>query len=197
VNLAFEGVVSGNDTVQAMNVVVPSGESWRLAILTLKQVPVQVGPIPNAITARLSIQTGVEERQVYMFSGDQTFIRENLASVLESGESLKMTVTSRLTDSDVNFEGYISLERRSITPEGAMRVLVINQPEHYLHFQGVPASVWTINHNLGFYPGGVSVVDSGGGIQVGQVHYVDVNTLTVSFFVGGHPVAFSGAAFLS
>lgn len=69
--------------------------------------------------------------------------------------------------------------------------------ENYRHVQGTPASVWTITHNLGFYPAGVVVRDSGGDIRYGSVAYVDLNTITISFFVSGAPAGFSGEAFLS
>lgn len=70
-------------------------------------------------------------------------------------------------------------------------------PVAYRHVQGVPASVWDILHNLDFYPGGIIVRDSGGDYREGRVDHVSVNQLTISFFVAGSPVAFSGEAFLS
>lgn len=67
----------------------------------------------------------------------------------------------------------------------------------YRHIQGTPASTWVIQHNLGFYPGGVSARDSGGDFHEGFVEYVDTNTIQISFFVAGSPVGFSGEAFVS
>lgn len=67
----------------------------------------------------------------------------------------------------------------------------------YRHVQGTPAAVWSINHNLGYFPGGVAVRDSGGEIHVGRIEYVDNTSLIISFFVAGAPVAFAGEAFLS
>ncbi len=57
--------------------------------------------------------------------------------------------------------------------------------------QSVSASTWTITHNLNRYPS-VDVVDSGGDVCIGDVKYIDANTLTVSF-----SGAFSGKAYLS
>lgn len=67
----------------------------------------------------------------------------------------------------------------------------------YRHVQGAPAAVWTIAHNLGYYPGGITVRDSGGDIHIGRVEYVDENNVVISFFVAGAPAAFSGEAFIS
>ena len=61
----------------------------------------------------------------------------------------------------------------------------------YTHTQGVPLDVWTINHNLGFFPN-VTVVDSTGEQVEGEVDYVDSNSVVVSFSGG-----FSGMAYLS
>jgi len=61
----------------------------------------------------------------------------------------------------------------------------------YVHAQAAPASVWTVNHSLGYYPG-VSVVDSGGSVCLGDVQYTSVNSLVVNF-----AAAFSGSAYLS
>lgn len=70
-------------------------------------------------------------------------------------------------------------------------------PTFYRHVQGVPASVWTINHNLGFFPGGIMVRDSSGDLHEGQIEYLDINTVRISFFAAGVPASFSGEAFIS
>jgi hypothetical protein len=65
------------------------------------------------------------------------------------------------------------------------------------HVQGTPASIWVINHDLGFNPGGIVVVDSGGDTHEGLVEYLDVNTVRITFLVAGVPAGFSGHAYLS
>jgi hypothetical protein len=70
-------------------------------------------------------------------------------------------------------------------------------PSFYRHVQGVPAAVWTITHNLGYFPGGVTVKDSAGDLHEGRITYIDMNTISISFFAGGNPAAFSGEAYLS
>lgn len=50
----------------------------------------------------------------------------------------------------------------------------------YVHAQDVADTTWTVTHNLGKFPS-VSVVDSGGTWVVGDVTYVDANTLRVVF----------------
>lgn len=61
----------------------------------------------------------------------------------------------------------------------------------FTHVQGLPSDTWVIVHSLGFYPA-VTVIDSGGTMVEGDVHYDSPNQVTLSF--NG---AFSGTASLS
>ncbi len=62
---------------------------------------------------------------------------------------------------------------------------------HYTHTQTGAASVWTVNHNLDKFPS-VMVSDSGNNVVIGDIEYIDANTLTISF-----TASFSGYAFLN
>jgi hypothetical protein len=61
----------------------------------------------------------------------------------------------------------------------------------YVHDQQVPAAVWDITHDLGFYPA-VSVVDTSNSEVEGDLEYIDVNSVRVSF-----STPFGGKAYLS
>lgn len=61
----------------------------------------------------------------------------------------------------------------------------------YVYEQLSASSSWSIAHNMGKYPS-VTVVDSGGSLVVGEVTYINDNSLTVSF---AYP--FSGKAYLN
>lgn len=64
----------------------------------------------------------------------------------------------------------------------------------YRHVQSVAASVWTVDHGLGYYPAGVTVEDSAGDDWIGfEVNHLDTSTLTISF---GGP-SFDGIAYVS
>jgi len=62
----------------------------------------------------------------------------------------------------------------------------------YVHTQSSASSTWTVTHSLGYYPGGISVIDSGETIVVGDVTHTNINTFTVSF-----STAFSGKVYVS
>lgn len=61
----------------------------------------------------------------------------------------------------------------------------------YTHSQSAASATWTIVHNLNCKPS-VTIVDSGGNVQIGEVLYVSDNQITVTF-----AAAFSGYAYLN
>ena len=63
--------------------------------------------------------------------------------------------------------------------------------KNYVHNQGAASATWNIAHNLNKYPAAV-VVDSAGSVVVGQIEYVDLNNITITF-----NAAFSGDAYIN
>jgi hypothetical protein len=63
--------------------------------------------------------------------------------------------------------------------------------KNYVHNQNVAQTVWEIIHNLGKYPS-VVVVDSGNNVVIGDISYIDLNSISLSF-----STAFSGKAFFN
>lgn len=51
---------------------------------------------------------------------------------------------------------------------------------HYTYDQMVPSEVWTIEHNLAFFPN-VMTFDSAGTQIVGSVDHIDKNNLVITF----------------
>jgi|SaaInlV_100m_DNA_3_1039692.scaffolds.fasta_scaffold00696_3 hypothetical protein len=70
--------------------------------------------------------------------------------------------------------------------------LTIPQSGAHKHTQGAASNEWTIVHNLGYRPGGLKVIDSGGTEVVGNVTYSSVNQLVINF-----SSSFGGTAYLS
>ena len=63
--------------------------------------------------------------------------------------------------------------------------------KHYYHLQGQPNNIWTVVHLLNKYPS-VTVFDSAGTIVFGNIRYIDLNTVELSF-----GEAFAGKAALN
>ena len=61
----------------------------------------------------------------------------------------------------------------------------------YVHDQQVASTTWNITHNLNKYPA-VQIVDTAGDEVIGQVHFNNSNSLTITF-----TSAFSGKAFIN
>jgi ribosomal protein L35AE/L33A len=64
-------------------------------------------------------------------------------------------------------------------------------PETFVFTQGSPSSTWNITHTLNKFPS-VSVVDSANNEVEGDVHFIDVNNLTITF-----SSSFAGKAYLN
>ena len=67
----------------------------------------------------------------------------------------------------------------------------IIQDKNFVFEQGVSSAVWNINHGLNKYPA-VIAVDTANSVVVGQIEYVDINNVTITF---NSP--FSGEAYLN
>ena len=61
----------------------------------------------------------------------------------------------------------------------------------FVFTQGVPATVWSIQHNLGKFPS-VSVVNNNDLLMNGEITYIDNNNITCNF-----SAAFAGKAYLN
>lgn len=61
----------------------------------------------------------------------------------------------------------------------------------YVHDQSIASGTWVITHNLGRFPS-VTLIDSGGTVFIGEVHYDSINQLTITV-----SPAFAGKAYLN
>lgn len=108
-------------------------------------------------------------------------VKSNSVSVLPTAR-----VTKVVGSSQAGPQGPIGLTGPSGAVAGA-----------YRHVQSSPAAVWTVVHNLGLRPGGIYVEDSAHSEMKPRIAYVDDNTMTLSFFSAGAPVAIAGEADIS
>ena len=61
----------------------------------------------------------------------------------------------------------------------------------YVYTQGVADTIWVVNHGLNRYPS-VTVIDSAGDENVGDIKYNNSNTITLTF-----SAPFAGQAFIN
>jgi hypothetical protein len=89
---------------------------------------------------------------------------------------------------DTNGSATVSESQTTVTATTGTSVV---QPSTYVHIQSSASSTWTISHSLGRKPS-VTIVDSGGNVQIGEVLYDSDNQITLAF-----AAAFSGYAYLN
>lgn len=99
------------------------------------------------------------------------------------------TIASAKQDTLVSGTNIKTINNESLLGDG--NITISNKINTYVFDMATASDLWTIEHNLDKYPS-VSVVDSGGNIVCGIVHYIDKNSLTIEF--NG---AFTGKAYLN
>lgn len=67
----------------------------------------------------------------------------------------------------------------------------IGADKNFVHNQITPQSQWNITHNLNKFPS-VVVVDSGNTVVIGNVEYLDKDSIQITFSAG-----FSGKAYIN
>ncbi len=67
----------------------------------------------------------------------------------------------------------------------------LNDDANFIFTQGIPSATWNITHNLNKFPS-VTVVDSSKQIVIGDVIYINTNSLVITF-----SAPFSGEAYLN
>lgn len=74
------------------------------------------------------------------------------------------------------------------TPE---QLALLGTDKHYTHNQIMSSNTWLIVHNLGKYPS-VNILDSSGNNVIGEIEYIDENSIIISF-----SAEFTGKAYLN
>lgn len=90
------------------------------------------------------------------------------------------------------FERYVRTVN-GVGPDSGGNV-IIETGARYTHTQEVPATVWTVNHNLGFRPVAVSMFSSDFGQQWSEfgVQHLDVNSLRITTDIAVAGIALIG-----
>lgn len=89
-----------------------------------------------------------------------------------------------------DLDGNVSVSDSQNTATVTSNVLV-SGGSTYIHTQASASNSWVINHNLSRRPS-VTIVDSAGNVQIGEVLYTSDNSITVTF-----ASAFGGYAYIN
>ena len=131
----------------------------------------------------------------------QIQVLEEVIEIQSVEEALNITLAEGLPGQDATINGVTALtltggENLTLTQVGNVASLEVDfssleEDKTYVHEQLVSSQFWNIQHNLGKHPS-VTVIDSGGSVVFGDVEYVSMNEITISF---GFP--FGGTAYLN
>jgi len=100
-----------------------------------------------------------------------------------------------LTDSDgakttVKLKGGTGINLSQLAAN-EITIASLNDDANFIFTQGIPSATWNITHNLNKFPS-VTVVDSSKQIVIGDVIYINTNSLVITF-----SAPFSGEAYLN
>ncbi len=119
-----------------------------------------------------------------------TTVTEGATDVIEVSASGKPGPANSLTIGTVT-TGPVAAVIAGNAPSQTLS-LVLPTGGAFQHTQGSAAASWTIDHNLGYEPGGVTVTDSAGTTVIGTIQHTSANQIVVSF-----SSAFAGKAYIS
>jgi hypothetical protein len=77
-------------------------------------------------------------------------------------------------------EQTLAVTQRRVFLRMANKTVVNQVGVNYVHNQQVASIHWIINHNLNTYPS-VSIIDSGGNVNLAQYEYISANRVDVFF----------------
>ena len=81
--------------------------------------------------------------------------------------------------------------KQGVTVRAGIGQILTRGDKTFIFEQGIPSDTWEINHTLNKYPS-VTVVDSMNTVVIGQVKYIDLGKIIITF--NGK---FSGKAYLN
>ena len=126
--------------------------------------------------------------------GDIVTVKNNFGS-----NNLRISEVREIYESNVKIEATVGTIETSILEQ--MNNTISSIPSEggsngggdksYIHNQISSQAKWTIKHNLSKYPS-IAITDSGGNQVTGDIKYIDLNTIEISF-----SGAFSGVAYLN
>ena len=157
----------------------PGGESFvNLSVINVHKYDISGQLVPNFLNTLVGSQILISE-----FNEINHFGHYELQSVTQN---LTNPDFYTLTINEINSNG-------ALVNENYYHISLLNTgtDKNYTHEQNIPSAVWTINHNLNKKPS-VTVVNSGDLVVYGDVEYITLNSLKITFSGG-----FTGKAYLN
>lgn len=112
------------------------------------------------------------------------------SEIVWKSEIFEMYVKASIEGEPVSIPSYEqAVDKLTEINEALRQIPLRTEDKTYIHTQATASDFWEVKHGLEKFPA-VSVADSAGDEVIGDVHYIDKNTLTISF-----SAKFSGTAY--
>jgi len=117
---------------------------------------------------------------------DENILIQNIENLSQFGKFRINSYSSHATEQDFHDINLTLINSNGSLVEGESYAIVLSSPSktsadiHYVWDQQSAQSVWDITHNLGKYPN-VTVIDTGNNVIYGDIQYLTVNRLQISF----------------
>lgn len=112
-------------------------------------------------------------------------------SGINSGDETTLSIQTKRPLKTVNGESLEGNGNVQINYNNLDNLPTIVNDKNYVHNQIVASNFWEIQHNLDKYPS-VSIIDSGNNLVVGEIKYIDLNNIIITF-----TSVFSGKAYFN
>lgn len=186
------GNLDGNAASADDGVVSVSGSNGLTLLLSNKTITGEIDP--TLINSQLTLYSNGslvgKESSLNFIAGDNisfSFLNDTPNSRI----NITISVNSPLPIVSGGVSGdIVVLNASGFALDSGLKIADI-QDKNYVHEQLSSSSFWTVNHNLGKFPS-VTVVDSGGTVVIGDITYIDQESLTISF-----SSAFAGVAYIN
>jgi hypothetical protein len=116
----------------------------------------------------------------------ENILIQNINKLDQFGKFVVNSYSDHATETDFHDINLTLINSNGSLVEGESYAIVISSPSktsadiHYVWDQQAAQSVWDITHNLGKYPN-VTVIDTGNNVIYGDIQYLTVNRLQISF----------------
>jgi len=116
----------------------------------------------------------------------ENILIQNINELDQFGKFVINSYSAHATETDFHNINLTLINSNGSLVEGESYAVVISSPSrtsadiHYVWDQQAAQSVWDITHNLGKYPN-VTVIDTGSNVIYGDIQYLTVNRLQISF----------------
>ena len=193
--------ITNNEPIQVFNAILRNDNNYAagdLKVTLLKEgneiptlyVPTGVSYSSNKITITYNIQdiTLIDGDVFFLTLTDTNDVLLWRDKVSIKADEIDLNKRVGLYDDNLTFVQDSPVEEYTVIDSGSGTG---GGDKNYIHRQSTASAVWNVSHNLAKF-GSITIIDSSNNVVNGEVAFVDVNNLNITF-----SSAFSGKAYIN